>query len=82
MRKFIIRIGYTDYMVEPRDAVALLEIASRMKHVKQSNYTGPYYVQPDQEPWVDLIQMQEVVELETEEQPDKFTKATRETVPF
>jgi hypothetical protein len=81
MKKFIVRIGYTDYTVESEDAVVLLAIAARMLHVKQVGYSGPYYVQPDQEPWLDQLQMQEVQYIATDGEPGKFTKATRE-IPF
>lgn len=74
--KFIVRIGYTDYSCEQADAVALLDIASRMKRVKQDGYTGPYFVLPDQEPWIDEVRLQEVLEPEPVEEPDKFGNAT------
>lgn len=65
-KEFIVRISYTDYAVSKGDAVALLDIASRMRVVKQNKHTGPYYVQPEKEPFMDSLQMQEVLMPETE----------------
>ena len=82
MKRFIVRISYADYCIEQADAVELLAIASRMRVVKQNGYQGPYYVQPDQEPWLDTLSLQDVVEPEAAEEPDKFSAATRETASF
>jgi hypothetical protein len=83
MKKFIVRISYANYAIEQEDAVALLAIASRMKLVKQNGYNGPQYVQRDhQEPWLDTVSLEEVVELEQSDTLDKFTAATREIIPF
>lgn len=77
MKKFIVSIGYTTYACEQADAVMLLAIASRMRHVKQSGYSGPYYVQPDQEPWLDTITMADVIEPQPEPEADRFGAATK-----
>jgi imidazoleglycerol phosphate dehydratase HisB len=82
MKKFIVRFGYFDYAIEHTDAVALLDIAGRARVVKRVGYTGPYYVQPDQEPFVDAVSLQEVVDQESAEEPDKFSAATRDVAPF
>jgi hypothetical protein len=79
-KQFIVRIGYQDYAIENADAVAILAIASRMKRVKQVGYSGPYYIQPDEDPWLDTVSMVEVRDPEPE--PDKFSAATRDAIPF
>jgi hypothetical protein len=68
MKEFIVRINYTDYAVPTTDAVMLLDIASRMRVVKQNGHRGPYYVQPEQEPFIDSLQMHEVMPLEPEKE--------------
>jgi hypothetical protein len=80
MKQFIVRIGCQDYTVEKADAVALLDIASRMKAVKQNGYQGPYYVIEYQTPWLDNIAMADVAEPEPE--PDKFSSATKAAITF
>lgn len=60
MKKFIVRVNYTDYALDPQDAVALLAIVSRMQVVKQNDYNGPYFVQPDQDTWLDSLSLSEV----------------------
>lgn len=74
-KEFIVRIGYTDYAVQKCDAVALIDIASRMRVVKQSGYSGPYYVQPEEEPFVNGLQMQEVVTPDPESEPETHAPA-------
>jgi hypothetical protein len=84
-KEFIVRINYTDYAVDKGDAVALLDIASRMKVVKQNGYSGPYYVQPEQEPFMDSLQMQEVLIPEPEKEypvPDAPSAAPDDDIAF
>jgi hypothetical protein len=69
-KEFIVRINYTHYAVPKGDAVALLDIASRMRVVKQNGYSGPYFVQPDQEPFVETLSLHEVVTPEPESEPE------------
>lgn len=82
MKQFIVRISYTEYAISPEDAVALLAIASRAQSVKQIGYSGPYYVQPTQEVWLDQITMAEVLNESESEVVDKFSAATRDVVPL
>lgn len=77
-KKFIVRISYTDYAIETADAVALLDIASRMKIVKQAGYSGPYYIQPEQDAWLDTLSLAEVITPEPKPEPDVFGAATRD----
>jgi hypothetical protein len=84
-KEFIVRISYTDYAIQKSDAVALLDIASRMKVVKQNGYSGPYYIQPDQEVWLDSLSMHDVLTPEpdlADDAPDVFLAATRDVSPF
>lgn len=81
-KKFIVRIGYVDYAVEPEDATALLLIASRSKPVRQEGYRGPYYVQNDDSLFVDNLALADVEDAPADEKPDKFTEATRASIPF
>jgi hypothetical protein len=66
IRKLKISIGYNvDYILEPEDAVRLLEIANRAVRVTQrGHYSGPYVVSEDQEPF---IRSAELVEFEPPE---------------
>lgn len=82
MKMFIARIGYVDYAFEQADAAELLAIAARAKVVKQNGYSGPYYVQHEQEVFVDVLALQEVEFPAVQTEPDKFSAATRETASF
>lgn len=72
-KRFVVRIGLADYVIESIDAITLLEIASRMKQVKRPTYSSPYIIEADQEPWVKTINMAEVIE-------DAVQDVARETV--
>ncbi|HXE51274.1 MAG TPA: hypothetical protein VN663_23045 [Ramlibacter sp.] len=43
MKVMLVEIGYRKYVVEPRDAILLLEIASRVIEVEQKHYKGELY---------------------------------------
>lgn len=66
-KQFIVRISYTDYVISPEDVVSLLSIASRMRVVKRKGYAGPYYVQDNQDP---LVEMASVAEVQEETVPE------------
>lgn len=82
MKKFVIQVGYSRYSVEQTDAATLLDIASRMKPVKQVGYSGPYFIQPDEEPPFTTLSIEDVEEQPKEDGPDKFSAATRDTIAF
>lgn len=67
MKRFIVRVNYVDYMIEMSDAVVLLDIVSRMSVVKQNDYSGPYFIQPGREPFVESVILADVEESGTEE---------------
>jgi hypothetical protein len=85
-KMFILRVNYADYAMSHKDAIAILDIASRMQNVKQNGYSGPYY--PVINNPVEALEMfngislSDVEEPEQPDQEDKFTKATREIAPF
>jgi hypothetical protein len=84
-KMFIVRISYTDYAVSHVDALALLDIGSRMIAVKQNGYTGPYYPVKGAESGLacfDGLSLSDVEKNADELDTDKFTKATRDVSPF
>jgi hypothetical protein len=62
MMKFVVTIGYTDYLVSEADAAALLGIASRSVELTRPGYTGPYYPKPNAMPFATAIKLDEVNE--------------------
>jgi hypothetical protein len=74
IRKLKISIGYNaDYILEPEDAVRLLEIANRAVRVtQQGRYSGPYVLAEDQEPFISSA---ELVEFEPPEPPTQDSGA-------
>jgi hypothetical protein len=68
LRKLKISMGYNaDYILEPEDAVRLLEIANRAVRVtQQGRYSGPYVLSDDQEPFISSA---ELVEFEPPQPP-------------
>ena len=53
MKRLKISIGWNaDYIIEPEDAIRLLEIANRAVRVGRPGYSGPYHPAEDQEPFI------------------------------
>lgn len=77
-KMFVCRIGHLEYAISEADAVELLSIASRAVLVKQDSWSGPYFVQPEQAPFVDNLSLHDVEIREAELKPDKYGAATKE----
>jgi hypothetical protein len=67
MKKLMVSLGYhAEYVIEPEDAVRLLEIASRAIRVTRQGYSGPYFEAEEQEPFIERAELVEFEPLEAE----------------
>ena len=58
MKKLKISVGWNaEYVIEPEDAIRLLEIANRAVRVEQPGYSGPYLQADDQEPFISAAEL-------------------------
>ena len=81
-RMMLVQIGYHNYAMQSRDAIALLDIFTRAIKVEQihtSDYRrSVYIVAADQEPPFDSASMGDVETPIPVDPPDRFSAATRD----
>lgn len=59
-------LGYNEYALSLPDAIALIDIATRMRQIKQDKYNSPYYFVADADP---LVTMAHIVDVEESSEP-------------
>lgn len=78
-------VGYNEYAMSPADAIALLDIATRMREVKQDKYNSPYYFVADADPLVTMAaveNIEEFVERAADSTPIEAAPKTNDDVVF
>ena len=74
--QMIVTVGYTDYAIDPLDAVVLLGLAKRMRKVRRGvKYNDPRIVEEDQAPFVTSMELAVVIDREPEPEPEETQPA-------
>lgn len=61
-KMFVFQIGWQHYTLDdPAASADLLALLMKLKRVKQKGYSGPYYLDSDQEPVCDNVTIRDVI---------------------
>ena len=86
VKRMRVEIGYASYLIDPRDAIVMLEIANRMVRVEMPNYGKPWQQAAEQEPFVTTVQLVDYEPLALPAEPRAVApeprRAPDEEIPF